>query len=257
MPSQEYSARRFLGSGLSFDAAVGPAGTGKTMTMKAFVEGAKLGGARVVALSPTLAAASVLGDEIDAKAESIQMFITYQRMKGNVGDLAIGPDTFILIDEVGMASTPHLAEILEIADRHGASVRGIGDPEQLGSPGAGGFLRYFQKLGAAELHEVMRFESSLERDTTLAIRAGDVDAALHYIEHGRLHAGTHPEMLDDLYQDWRKDTAEGLTSVMIARSNDDVRMLAGRAQADLVDQGRVVMTGIRLDAGSNNETVSL
>lgn len=257
LPSQEYAARRFLGSGLAFDAAVGPAGTGKTTTMKAFVEGAKMGGARVVGLSPTLVAAGVLGDEIGAKAESIQKFLSHHEKQGNVGDLAVGPDTFILIDEIGMASTPHLAAVLDIADRYGACVRGIGDPEQLGSPGAGGFLRYFhERLGAAELQEVMRFTDPLERDATLGIRAGNTEAALHYIERGRVHGGTHAEMLDGLYTDWTADIAAGRDSVMIARSNEDVRMLAGRAQADRVERGEVALTSIALDGGSDAEIVN-
>ncbi|MGC4174326.1 MobF family relaxase [Demequina sp.] len=257
LPSQEAVARRFLASGAALDFAVGPAGTGKTTTMKAFVEGAQMGGARVIALSPTLAAAAVLGDEIGAPAESIQMFLASHRRGRNSGRLAVGPDTFILIDEVGMASTPHLAEVLAIATEHGAAVRGIGDPEQLSSPGAGGFLRYFHdKVGAAELHEVLRFDDTAERDATLALRAGDTDVAEFYIENGRVHAGTRDELLDELYDDWQSDTATGRDSVMIAQSNEDVRRLAGRAQQYRVERGEVELTDVALDAGENAEVVN-
>lgn len=252
MPSQEAAARRFLGSGLELDAVIGAAGTGKTTTMKAFVEGANIGGAKVVALSPTLAAAAVLGDEIGAPAESVQMFIAvHTKGAGNAGPMAVGPDTFILIDEAGMASTPHLDKVLSIAREHGASVRLIGDPEQLDSPGAGGFLRYFhKKLDAAELTEVLRFTSVDEKEATIALRNGDLDVIDYYVERDRLHSGSRSEMLDAIYADWRADIDAGRDSLMMARSNDDVHMLSDRAQADRVAAGEVVMTDIVLDGGS-------
>ena len=61
---------------------------------------------------------------------------------GNLSpSLSIGPETLVIIDEAGMADTLTLARVIDHAIDNGASVRLIGDDQQLSAIGAGGVLR--------------------------------------------------------------------------------------------------------------------
>ena len=59
----------------------------------------------------------------------------------------------------------------------GAHLLYTGDPQQLGSVGAGGAMRLVaEELGYFELHEVKRFAEPWEGPASLRIRAGDATA---------------------------------------------------------------------------------
>ncbi|MGV7591747.1 AAA family ATPase, partial [Mycobacterium kansasii] len=53
----------------------------------------------------------------------------------------INADSLLIVDEAGMASTADLDTLRACAEARGASVRLIGDDEQLASISAGGILR--------------------------------------------------------------------------------------------------------------------
>lgn len=271
-------AQRFASSGRLLDAAIGPAGTGKTTAMRAFARGVEMGGGRVIALAPSAAAAKVLGDELEVRAETVAKFLLTQeglvkadaeradamrrlRATGAMVDssqwapaphaLRMDESTIVLVDEAGMTDAGDIDRIVAQAREAGASVRLIGDPAQLDAVTGAGALRMLDReVGTGRLSEVHRFADAQERDTTLAIRDGNVKAAEFYIDNGRLIGGTHAEILDRVYEAWSADNAAGLDSVMIAHSNDDVATLARRAQADRVASGDVTLTDIGLHNGS-------
>ncbi len=269
-------AQRFASSGRLLDAALGPAGTGKTTAMRAFARGVEMGGGRVVALAPSAAAAKVLGDELEVRAETVAKFLMTQRSfetatTGRIERetqlrqrgvhvaphvdkphaLRLGPDSIVLIDEAGMTDAADIAEVIDHARRTGASVRLIGDPAQLDAVTGAGALRLFDReIGAGQLSTIHRFSDATERDATLAVREGDVTAAEFYIERDRLQGGTHQEVLDRIYDAWKVDTDAGVDAVMIAHSNDDVATLAQRAQGDRVAAGQVSLSDVALHNGS-------
>ncbi|WP_024821107.1 MobF family relaxase [Arthrobacter sp. 31Y] len=76
-PDQVQAAQRVLTSGKAIDAIIGPAGTGKTTTMKAvrdLWEDAN-GQGSVVGLAPSAVAAAVLGEEIDAATDNVAKWL--------------------------------------------------------------------------------------------------------------------------------------------------------------------------------------
>ena len=81
----------------------------------------------------------------------------------------VGPDTLIVVDEAGMASTPGLDAMITHALAKGASVRLVGDDAQLASISAGGVLRDIATdTGALTLSEVVRFHSRAEAAASLS-----------------------------------------------------------------------------------------
>ena len=251
--SQTAVAVRFAGSGRLVDAAIGPAGSGKTTTMRAFVRGVEINRGRVVGLAPSAVAAEVLGNELSTPAETVAKFLDVHR-RGQAHDahpLRVDATTIILVDEAGMTSTKDLSDVLAIVQAHGASLRLIGDPSQLGAVEGGGALRLFDRVhGAERLSDIHRFVDPAEAAATLQIRDGDTDAVQHYIDHGRLVGGRRDELLEQIYANWRRDNAAGEIAVMVSSLNDDVLQLNQRAQGDRVAAGEVHLTGRTLHDSS-------
>ncbi len=275
---QRELARRFACGGHLVEVGIGPAGSGKTTAMRAAVRAISLSGGRVLALGPSAAAASVLGDELDVQADTVHKLLAVharaQRTGSEVAEAyRIDAGTVLLVDEAGMAGTPRLSRLLDLARTQGASVRLLGDPAQLSAVEAGGALRLIaSRVGAAELSEVHRFRTPADRpgwlarrlgkkppsDTldvdqaaaSLALRSGDARGLDYYVTAGRVHAGSHDGLLEDIYAAWRTDIDDGLHSLMIASSNTDVAALNARARADLVAAGRVDAGGVVLHDGT-------
>ncbi|PZS22894.1 MAG: TrwC relaxase, partial [Pseudonocardiales bacterium] len=156
---------------------------------------------------------------------------------------AIGPDTLVVIDEAGMASTPDLAKAIEYVIDRGGSVRLIGDDQQLAAIGAGGVLRDISEVhGAVTLSQVMRFTDPItgapnhaEGAASLALRDGDSAAIAYYIDNNRIHVGDLSTATDDAYTAWSADRAAGRDSIMLAPTRDLVAELNDRARRDRLE----------------------
>ncbi len=129
-----------------------------------------------------------------------------------------------------MAATTDLAAVVRFALTRGASVRLIGDDQQLASVAAGGLLRdLITQQPAASLSVVHRFTSPAEAAAWLAIRAGDPTALGFFNDHPRIHLGA---ALDDAYQAWRADRQNGLDSLLLAPTRQATTLLNERARSD-------------------------
>ena len=165
-------ARHLANSGTLVAAGVGPAGTGKTASMKVVVDTWQSTGRNVHGLAPSAAAASVLAEETGADSHTIDSLVFTWRGHHPTkpgGDPAalpvtINPGDMLLVDEAGMASTDQLAALTEIAEQTGAVVRLVGDPSQLSAVAGGGiFAEVCQTPGTPELRQVMRMGSDTEQ----------------------------------------------------------------------------------------------
>lgn len=76
-PDQAAAAATVLSSGRAIDAIIGPAGTGKTTTMRAIRQlwEAAHGKGSVIGLAPSAVAAAVLGEEIDAATDNVAKWL--------------------------------------------------------------------------------------------------------------------------------------------------------------------------------------
>lgn len=236
--SQEEMARAFLTDERLLVVGIGPAGAGKTTSSRLTVSTAQASGARVYGLAPTAAAASVMSGELGISADTIDNFlIGKQASKLQAGDM-------ILVDEIGMVSTPALKNIVDAARENGAVVRGIGDYRQLAAIGSGGALRLIERqAGAVYLEDVFRFQNPAEAEASLALREtpliGEDKPFAWYLDNDRIIAGVKETMLQDAFTAWASDTAEGKTSLMIASSNTDVKTLNEYAQTARIDAGDI------------------
>jgi hypothetical protein len=239
----------FFGGDTALAAVVGAAGTGKTTVMALVREVADAHGIEVLGLAGGQVQADNLAAEAGIRCENLTRWRTMSEQYAvGVPQWTLPPGAAVIVDEAGQAATPDLHAVLRQVQAAGGRVLLVGDPRQLGAPGAGGGLALVEADAGERvqyLTEVRRFRNpdktprTWEIDAAQQISRGDTASFDAYQLRGRIHHGHIDVLLDQLYQDWRRDRAEGLTSIMIGSSNATVARLSARARADRVHAGQV------------------
>ena len=189
-------------------------------------------GGQLLGLAPSAAAAAVLGSQTGIRADTLAK-LTWSLRHDELPEwaAAVGPSTLLIIDEAGMADTLTLEEAVQFAIDRGASVRLIGDDQQLAAIGAGGVLRDItQTHGALHLAELHRFTNPAEAAASLALREGKPEALKFYLDHGRVHVGDIATTTEDAFTAWVLDRSAGLDAIMLAPTRELVAELNRRAR---------------------------
>jgi conjugative relaxase-like TrwC/TraI family protein len=224
-------------SGRVLDVLVGPAGAGKTTAMSALRRAWEKvhGKGSVIGLAPSAVAAQVLADDLGIATENTAKWWQNHLVHGT--DFEAGQ--LVIIDEASLAGTLSMDRITHLAERAGAKVLLVGDFAQLQSVDAGGAfgLLVGDRDDAPELVDVHRFTHEWEKTASLALRHGRTEVIDTYLDHDRIHDGEAEAMTDAAYTAWRADRKDGLVSVLVAETRDDVSALNQRARADLILDG--------------------
>ncbi|WP_407343381.1 MobF family relaxase [Pengzhenrongella phosphoraccumulans] len=234
---QARAVEAIVTSGRQVDLLVGPAGAGKTTTMRALLAAwiGQHGAGSVVGLAPSAAAAAVLADELAIACENTAKWLfEHDRYRA---DFTAGQ--LVIVDEATLAGTHTLDRITSLAQQAGAKVLLVGDWAQLQSVQAGGA---FSMLASArtdvpELAEVHRFTHQWEKSASQALRTGSTDAIAAYARHDRLHGGTTEQMVDAAYAAWHADQLAGHATVLVTDSSASVHLLNDRARAERIATG--------------------
>lgn len=244
---QRRLAHEFATSDKLLLVGTGPAGAGKTTALRLAANTIREAGGHVIGLAPSAKAASVMGEEIQAPAHTIDaLLLSYEH--GSNGqpihpEMALSPGDVLIVDEAGMAGTTNLANVVILAEQKGSLVRFIGDTRQLSAVQSGGALRAIQNdVGSVALEEVHRFTTAGEAEASLLLREptpAEVDPFQFYKEQGRVTAGNEEHITGAVFTAWQHDTAAGKNSVMIAADNTTVGELNARAQAYRFQTGEV------------------
>src|SRR5688572_26922242 len=206
-PGQATLVRQMCTSGARLQLAIAPAGAGKTTTMRALTLAWTQDGGQVLGLAPSAAAAAVLGEQTGIRAYTLAK-LTWSLQHSDLPDwaAAVGPSTLVIIDEAGMADTLSLDAAVQFAIDRGASVRLIGDDQQLAAIGAGGVLRDINQIhGALHVAKLHRFTNPVEAAASLALREGKPEALNFYLDHDRIHVGDIAKITEDAFTGWLSD----------------------------------------------------
>jgi hypothetical protein len=229
--------RQMCTSGARVQLAIAPAGAGKTTAMRALTLAWTQDGGQVLGLAPSAAAAAVLGEQTGIRTDTLAK-LTWSLQHRDLPEWAasVGPSTLIIIDEAGMADTLSLDTAVRFALDRGASVRLVGDDQQLAAIGAGGVLRDITHThGALHLTELHRFTNPAEAAASLALREGNPEALEFYLDHGRVHVGDIATTTEDAFTAWVSDRSAGLDAIMIAPTRQLVAQLNRRAREHRLD----------------------
>jgi hypothetical protein len=209
------------------------AGTGKTHTAGALAEVYRSAGYEVLGVAPTGRGARELA-ELGISAGTLDRLLLGAESPGR----ELPRRCIVIFDEAGMAPTRLSARLFEAAHRARAKVIAIGDPGQLASVQAGGWLSALSReLGGPRLSKVMRQRNTAERRALAALHDGRPSQYLSWAEHaGRIE--TFDDRVDACERalgEWAAaSTRAGLAqAVMIARDNDTRAQLNDAARERL------------------------
>lgn len=221
-------------------------GTGKTTTAGALADVYRHAGYQVVGAAPTGRAVRELKEHAGI-GESRTLTSHLLRLAGQGGRFPRGRSVVIL-DEAGMASTRDVARLLQAAaERGGVKVVAIGDPGQLPSVQAGGWLGSLgRRFGTNQLRQVMRQRDGRERHALARLQAGDPDAYLYQKQQaGLLHrfdedsSGREAERAALAAWHDRQGELPAGQAVMVCRDNDRRHRLNHAARALLAARGHL------------------
>ena len=137
----------------------GAAGSGKTTTLRPITDLHKEHGYQIVPTAVAWRTAVALGDDCDARAYCVDKLLKLAAK----GQLEIGRNTLIVVDEAGMLSTRQAHHILQLSERHGAKVVFAGDTRQQQPVEAGPGLRLIRDVaGSIRVDRIRRQKADLE-----------------------------------------------------------------------------------------------
>ncbi|KAB2655077.1 AAA family ATPase [Brucella tritici] len=143
----------------------GSAGTGKTFSMSTVHEAVKTAGRRMLGLSPSWKAASILRDDISLGNDAFfatAKFIAEHR----AGKVMIDANTVIVVDEAGMMGIEDAQYILEAVKAVGGRLILQGDTKQLAPVSAGDPLSLAIRMnGGYRLNNIVRQNDNTNEET--------------------------------------------------------------------------------------------
>ncbi len=234
---QAGAVRAITQSGHGVEVVTALAGSGKTTMIGAVAACYLKDGWEVIGAAPTGRAARQLRDTAGIDPETMHtLLLRLTRTRG------FRSRTVLVLDEAGMAPTRLTARLFAEAERAGVKVVAVGDPGQLGSVQAGGWLAAITADQAEPtLREAIRQQNLAEREALGALHDGDPDT---YLQHKKQEIAVHERELpaiQRLVKQWAAARVRHGTgaAVMIARDNY-TRELANRAaRSRLKDAGEL------------------
>ena len=106
------------------------------------------------------------------------------------GHWPIAEGTLLAVDEASMMTSPDLADLIDLAERHGGKVIVAGDTEQLQAiQNGGGMSLLADRLGYVRLAEPVRFRAAWERPPACGCATATPPSPDEYDRHGRITGG--------------------------------------------------------------------
>jgi Ti-type conjugative transfer relaxase TraA len=236
---QELALKHAL-SGSDLANVIGYAGTGKSTMLGVAREAWEKAGYRVqgAALSGIAAEGLESGSGIASRT-----LASLEHQWAQDRELLTSRDVLV-IDEAGMIGTRQMERILSEAERRGAKVVLVGDPEQLQAIEAGAAFRAIAaNHGAIEITEIRRQRIDWQREATRWLATARTrEAVIAYDEHGSVHkVDTREAARADLIERWDRDriAAPDATRIILTHTNDEVQALNLAARERLRRAGQL------------------
>ncbi|WP_339710372.1 Ti-type conjugative transfer relaxase TraA [uncultured Sphingosinicella sp.] len=213
---------------------VGYAGTGKSALLGVAREAWEDAGYRVRGL----ALSGIAAENLQSGSHIASRTIAAQEHAWANGTGHLTARDVLVIDEAGMIGTRQMERVLSHAQRAGAKVVLVGDPEQLQAIEAGAAFRSIhERHGGVEVTEIRRQHEGWQRDAVRQLATGRTAEAIQALkEHDRIHAApTEAEAKKQLIDRWdRERKAQPQKSrLILAHTRADVAGLNALARQRL------------------------
>ena len=163
LADEQREAIRYLAGPERIGSVVGMAGAGKSTMLDAAREAWEAQGYRVHGAALAGKAAEGLEESSGIASRTLA---SWERGWERGYD-QLGPKDIFVVDEAGMVGSRQLSHVIQEADRAGAKIVLVGDPEQLQPIGPGAAFRAVaERTGFVELGEIRRQREGWQRDAS-------------------------------------------------------------------------------------------
>ncbi len=205
---------------------VGYAGTGKSALLGVAREAWEDAGYRVHGL----ALSGIAAENLEGGSEIASRTIASLEHQWIQGRELLDARDVLVIDEAGMIGSRQMERLLSAADKAGAKVVLVGDPEQLQAIEAGAAFRSIaERHSHVEITQVRRQHEDWQRGATRQLATGRTGEALAaYEARGMVHAAeTRDQAREALVERWDRDriAEPGKSRIILTHTNDEVRDL--------------------------------
>lgn len=205
---------------------IGYAGTGKSTMLSVAREAWERAGYRVQGA----ALSGIAAENLQSGSGIASRTLASLEHQWSQGRDQLSSRDVLVIDEAGMIGSRQMERIISEADKRGAKVVLVGDPEQLQAIEAGAAFRSItERHGAMEITQVRRQREEWQRQATRQLATGrSAEAIDAYAEREALHvAPTRAAARAELIDRWSSDreAAPSGSRIILAHTNDEVRTL--------------------------------
>ena len=205
---------------------VGYAGTGKSAMLSVARDAWERGGYQPIGA----ALSGIAAENLESGSGIASRTIASLEHQWSQGRELLGPGNVLVIDEAGMVGSRQMERIIGEAEKRGAKVVLVGDPEQLQAIEAGAAFRSIaERHGSVEITDIRRQHDDWQRDATRHLATGRTGEAVRaYDERGAVHAAeTREQARADLIGGWDRDrhARPDATRIILTHTNDEVHTL--------------------------------
>ncbi len=234
LSQEQRAAFAHVTDGHDLGIVVGYAGSGKSAMLGVAREAWEESGYQVRGIALSGIAAENLESGSGIASRTIAS-LEYQWAQGRE---LLGDRDVLVIDEAGLIGSRQMERVLGEAERRGAKVVLVGDPEQLQAIEAGAAFRSITEQHAhVEVRQIRRQRENWQQDASRHLATGRTHEALDtYTEHGMVHvAQSRDQARSDLIEGWDRDRlqAPDKTRIILTHTNDEVRALNDLARTKL------------------------
>jgi Ti-type conjugative transfer relaxase TraA len=224
------------GSGIS--SVIGYAGTGKSAMLGVAREAWEKAGYDVRGIALSGIAAENLENGSGIASRTIAS-LEHQWAQGRE---TLRPNSILVIDEAGMIGTRQMERVVSEAERQGAKVVLVGDPQQLQAiEGGAAFRSMAERHGAVEITEVRRQAEEWQRDATRQLATGRTGEAIEAYHAAGLvvESRTRESARDALIERWDADRQSHpeASRLILTHTNAECDELNTQARDRLRDHG--------------------
>lgn len=240
LTTEQKGALEHVSGARGIGTVIGYAGTGKSAMLGVAREAWELGGCRVQ--GATLS--GIAAENLEAGSGIQSRTIASLEHQWAEGRELLGAGDVLVIDEAGMIGTRQMERVIGEAEKRGAKVVLVGDPEQLQAIEAGAAFRSIaERHGWAEITEIRRQQEEWQRSATRQLATGRSGEALAaYEDHGHVSAAeTRDRARADLIDSWERDrgAAPEASRLILTHTNDEVQALNAFARERLRGAGEL------------------
>ncbi|MFA6117623.1 MAG: Ti-type conjugative transfer relaxase TraA [Sphingomonas sp.] len=249
LSAEQRSAFDHVTDGKDLGVVVGYAGTGKSAMLGVAREAWESAGYHVQGL----ALSGIAAENLESGSGIASRTIASIEHQWSQGRELLDQRSVLVIDEAGMIGTRQMQRVVSEAEKRGAKIVLVGDPEQLQAIEAGAAFRSVaERHGAVEITDIRRQQEDWQRDATRHLATGRTSEAIQaYGERDMVHAApTRGDAREALVDRWDRDRLANpdASRIILTHTRDEVRLLneAARERLRSVDQ-------IREDISINTE----